>query len=229
MGALAFVVALVLAHGNPAPRPVSAFGTRAADVDLAQLVPAGGMLDHVWFVPAGRGVPEIAVAWHFTLPRRLLEPGRPAARYVLTLWRRQRVGPLGSTWMPHTLVHDSAAPLDGHSVRLADVTGDGHDDLLVTILCKDCNHAVALVAVYGDVRGRVRRVYRDRSITETAWGAERGLLWFDEPGPAKVVCCPEYRVLTFLRYDAGRWRVVERRREPADGSDPYELRGWPHP
>jgi hypothetical protein len=113
------------------------------------------------------------------------------------------------------------------------VTGDGHQDLLVTIECNDCNHAAAAAAVYADVGGRMRRIYGsgflDESkgqgigvpglnIVETAWGSRRGLVWFDEPhyGPDSSICCPDYRVQTFLRWDGGRWRTVKTRKVSAE-------------
>ncbi len=49
---------------------------------------------------------------------------------------------------------------------------------------------------------------RGRVITETAWGAWRGLVWFDEPRGGVSVCCPAYRVQTFLRRREGRWQTV---------------------
>ena len=113
-------------------------------------------------------------------------------------------------------------------MRTADVTGDGHRDLLVTVECNGCNHAVSTAAVYADVEGHMRRIYgkgfldgsKDqgigvpgRVITETAWGAWKGTIWFDEPGgPERSVCCPAYRLQTFLRWDGARWQTVKKRK-----------------
>jgi hypothetical protein len=49
-------------------------------------------------------------------------------------------------------------------------------------------------------------------ISETSWGARRGLLWFDEPRGGESVCCPAYRLQTFMRWTSRGWRVVARRR-----------------
>lgn len=128
-------------------------------------------------------------------------------------------------------LHGSPFPFRGTSLRSADVTGDGHRDLLVTIECNGCNHSVAGASVYADSRGAVRRIYGNgfldgskgehvgvlgRVITETPWGAWRGLVWFDEPRGGTSVCCPAYRLQTFLRWHEGRWRtVITRRLAPA--------------
>jgi hypothetical protein len=146
-------------------------------------------------------------------------------RYALTVWRRKRPG----HWMPTTLFTGSPFPFQESSVRTSDVTGDGHRDLLVTIECNGCNHAVSTAAVYADVDGHMRRIYGDgfldgskgqgigvpgREITETAWGAWKGTIWFDEPGygTQSSICCPVYRLQTFLRWEGARWRTVMRRK-----------------
>lgn len=155
-------------------------------------------------------------------------PGTPTdRRYTLTVWRRDH----RARWSHTTLFADSPFAFQKSSVRLADVTGDGHRDLLVTIECSDCNHAVSTTAVYADVGGSMRRIYGKgfldgskgrgigvpgRAIFETAWGAWKGMIWFDEPwyGRRSSLCCPEYRVQTFLRWDGTRWRTVRRRKAP---------------
>src|SRR5690349_24962485 len=91
------------------------------DVDLSLLVLPNGRIEAVWYVPAGRGSPQIAVAWH------------RGERHTLTLWTRFR----GRRWGRKTLIRSTPNPLVGKTVRLADVTGDGHDDLLVPVRCAD--------------------------------------------------------------------------------------------
>jgi hypothetical protein len=181
------------------------------DVDLDLLVPPNGRIEAVWYVPAGRGAPQITVAWH------------RGERHVLTLWTRVR----GDRWGRKTLIRSTRNPLVGRTVRLADVTGDGHADLLVTVLCAGCNHSTADASVYATVGRKTRRLYH-RHIAETAWGAKDGLVWFDTPRGGTAVCCPEYRLQTFMRWRPGGWRTVLRRRAaPAD--DPLILQGWPYP
>lgn len=119
-------------------------------------------------------------------------------------------------------------------MRTADVTRDGHEDLLVTMECNVCNHAASTAAVYADVNDRMRLIYGSRfvawsprsstpgrSIVETAWGSRGGLVWFDAPhyGPESSMCCPDHRVRTFLRWDGSRWQVTRSRKVPSDA--PY--------
>jgi hypothetical protein len=204
------VLALAPFQGSPS----------ANELDLAQLVPAGGRIDAVWYA---RG--EVAVAWH-SLDRRPVIGWSDPRRYALTLWTATHVHPGGATWRPKTLVHGSPFPILGRAVRFADVTHDGRPDLLVTILCSECNHGVAAASVFANGQriygrgfigaakgGRLDPGASGRILTETEWGAKDGDLWFDAPGgPSQSVCCHPYRVQTFLRWTGRRWRMVDRRR-----------------
>jgi hypothetical protein len=201
------------------------------DLDLSDLVPTAGRLNHVWYVAPGTKRPQVVVGWQHQFGRRIA--GFDSRRYVLTVWSpdRPRLGTV--RWKPTTLVPVSPFPFDRSSIRLADVTGDGHDDLLTTIVCSGCNHGAAVVSVFAHVGTTMRRIYgrgtfdwgkgaphaslSGRIIAETSWGARRGLLWFDEPRGGTSVCCPDYRLLTFLRWTGRGWRTVSRRliRQPS--------------
>jgi hypothetical protein len=198
----------------------------AHDLDLSDLVPGEGRIDHVWYVPAGSTKPEVVVGWHHQRGRRIA--GFNTTRYVLTLWSPVRIRLGFARWTPRALIPASPFPFSGRSVRLSDVTGDGHDDLLVTIVCADCNHGAAVVSVFANIGTTGRRIYGrgsfdwgkgashatlyGRTISETWWGAQRGLLWFDEPRGGISVCCPAYRLQTFLRWTGDhRWTTAVRR------------------
>lgn len=244
LAAAALLAALVApgCHGSqtsaqPAPRPTVVPSPRRAvvgspdprELDLDDLVPRGGRIDHVWYVPAGSTVPEVAVAWSYRGSHATSAPSDEP--YALTVWRPVRLSPGEARWRSHALFRGSPFPLGARSVRAADVTGDGHPDLLVTVECNHCNHGATMAAVFADARTAVRRIYGDgfldgskgehvgvhgRPIVETAWGAWHGLLWFDEPRGGGAVCCPDYRLQTFLRWRQGRWRKVRTRRlDPA--------------
>jgi len=213
----------------------------ARDVDLNDLVPEQGRVDAVWYVPAGRGRGEIAISWHYAAPRAVR--GWPfRRRYALTLWHPEHVRAALASWTPHTLIRASPFPIVGRAVRLADVTGDGHDDLLVTVECSDCNHATAAVSIYATFGDKAHRIYgsgvltggssdvavHGRVISETAWGARRGIVWFDEPRGGTAVCCPAYRLQTFMRWRRTGWRVVAQRMVRPD-RDRLVYSGYPPP
>jgi hypothetical protein len=152
--------------------------------------------------------------------------------YRLTYYR-------ASSGARHVLASAIPWQLDARAVRFADVTGDGRADILLTILCGDCNHAVAAVSVWTNKGHPIyggRNFFDEqkpaakvpgREIAETAWGATNGLLWFDTPGPGSSVCCPRFRLHTLLRWTGRTWRPVSRTR--ASSSDDAWLRNGPYP
>lgn len=197
------------------------------DVDLADVVPRDGVVDGVWFVPAGTTVPQLAVAWH---------RGRGEGRlWNLTLWTPEKARDPGTRWRPQRLIKRSPIPIldwEGNSgVRLADVTGDRHDDLLVSLGIPGSNHGATLVSVfsgaspyhriYGFASEPVDKLGRrafGRHISETQWGARKGLLWFLEPRGGQSVCCPDYYLKYELRWSGHVWdRVSEWRIRPNYG------------
>jgi len=221
-------------EGPPNPR----------DIDLNHLVPRAGRIDAVWYIPAGRSRLQVAVAWHF-FDRRPVRGWNDPRRYVLTLWHPDKQTSGSARWVPHTLIRASPFVLVGQAVRLADVTRDGHDDLLVTVMCSDCNHATAVVSLYATFGNSVRRilgagvfgvvkgsgrdaVVRGRVISETAWGARHGLVWFDEPGGGTAVCCPAYRLQTFMRWGPKGWLTLRTKRVRPEG-DHLVMTGYPLP
>jgi hypothetical protein len=242
VSATASAVASSATGSTPTPRTRAFLGEpNPRDLDLGDLVPKEGRIDGVWYVPAGRTRPQVAVAWHF-LDRRPVLGWTDHRRYVLTLWSPQRLAAGEARWEPHTLIRASPFALAGKSVRLADVTGDGHDDLLVTVMCEGCNHATAVVSVYATFGSTVRRILgsgvigvakgagRDvvvhgREITETAWGARRGLVWFDQPLGTFL---SGHRLQTFMRWTDKGWRTVLRRRVDEQG-DRLIVSGYPPP
>ena len=209
---------------NSVLTPYNVAGFDPHDVDLEDVVPRGGVVDGVWFVPAGSTVPQLAVVWH---------RGRGQARlWNLTLWTPEKVRYPGTRWRPQRLIQRSPIPIvdwEGNSgVRLADVTGDGHADLLVSVGIPGTNHGVTLISVFSggptfrriygfgsqEVDKRGRRAF-GRNIFETRWGAKRGLLWFVEPRGGQSLCCPDYWLRYELRWNGHGWDRVSERRLPA--------------
>ena len=207
-------------------RPLTNQLLNPRELDLDDLVPRVARIHHVWYVAAGRAQPQVVVGWSY----RGNDKARSTpsdVRYALTLWHRDRVVARTARWTPQTLFRDSPFPFKSTSIRTADVTRDGRPDLLVTIECNGCNHATAAVSVYATVGRLSRRIYghgfldgskgehvgvQGRVISETAWGAKRGLIWFDEPRGGSSVCCPAYRLQTFLRWQTEHWRTVATRK-----------------
>jgi hypothetical protein len=183
----------------------------------------------------------VAVAWQYRDPTPAA--GSRETRYALTLWTPTRMIPSSARWVPRTLIRASPYPFSRESVRLADVTHDGDDDLLVTVMCSDCNHGAAAASIYGAINGTVRKIYgtgrfgipelgrsgpsvQGRLLIETAWGAQDGLIWFDA-GEINA-CCPVYRYQTFMRWigHGHGWRTVSTRRVLASDDQLYR-RGFP--
>src|SRR6266508_4939422 len=201
-------------------------GRNPRTIDLASVVPRGGTLDHVWFVPATSGAPQLAVAWQRPpRPRSKRWAHEEGRHWQLTLWNPQGKDQQGVRWLPHVLVAASPFPIADYfgrsAVRLADGTRDGHDELLVSIGCTGCNHGTTVISVFATVGGHVRRIYgngrwndpndpgtlRGRTIHETRWGARDGKLWFDEPRGGQSVGCPAFRLYYELRWTGNGWRL----------------------
>ena len=206
---------------RPVLTPHNVRGPDPHDIDLADVVPRDGVVDGVWFVPAGSTVPQLAVVWH--------RARGEASSWNLTLWTPEKARNPGTSWHPQRLIKSAPIPIvdwEGNAgVRLADVTRDGHDDLLVSVGIPGTNHGVTLISVfdgsapYGRIYGfgsaevdkLGTRAY-GRNIFETYWGARDSMLWFDEPRGGQSLCCPDYRLKYELHWNGHGWdRVSERR------------------
>jgi hypothetical protein len=194
-------------------------------IDLARVVPRGATLDRVWFVPAGGGLPQLVVASQRPPGPNSKHWGIEGGRHwQLTLWNPEGADRVGIRWVPHVLIAASPFPiadyLDRSALRLADLTGDRHSELLVTIGCRGCNHGTSVISVFATFGRHVRRIYgqgrwddpddagtlRGRTISETSWGARGGRLWFDEPRGGTSVCCPAFQLRYELQWTGHGWR-----------------------
>jgi hypothetical protein len=159
-------------QSNSSPKPVSPvrsiFGSPdPRELELSDLVPARARIVHVWFVPGGSRAPEVVVGWSYR--GRHVTSAPSDRRYAMTVWQPDHVSPASVRWRPKTLFKGSPFPLSWRSVRTADVTGDGHRDLLVTVECNVCNHAAAVASVYADVGNAMRkRLARSRVVRRAA-------------------------------------------------------------
>ena len=250
--AVAFAAAAVAGHppstdGLPPLPPVRLGVVLAGDdphnLDLARLVPADGKVNHVWFVPAGKGRPQVVVAWQRGYDYAAKPPPtdkqlrQDPRRYLLTLWNPEGRTEEGFTrWVPHLLVKSSPWPIGG--VNLADVTRDGHLDLLVGITCTTCNHGAFGAFVTATFGRHVRTIYghdrhfffdKDprlgvhcRELAESSWGSSKGLLWFDT---YRDHWLSGKRLLTFLSWTDHGWRTIRQIRTTREEIERLNLHG----
>jgi hypothetical protein len=204
--------------GPPAHRIVYGGGDPHS-LDVASLVPSRSAIDGIWFVPAGRTQPQIAVVW-----RRREGPADSygtGVRFSLSLWNPEGRATWGSIrWVEHRLVRSTPYPI---ALRLADVTHDGHADLLVDSAPQGANGGLDFISVFATFGRHVRRIYGGgcektkygpacgRGISESSWGAKKGLLWFDEPRGGSAACCPEFQLYYTLTWTRKGWRTVSRK------------------
>jgi hypothetical protein len=193
------------------------------ELDLTDLVPRAGRINHVWFIPAGTGHAQIAVAWQQGTLRCAPSPTggcKNARRYYLALWNPEPTAdPAEKKWVPHVLVRrswdhingDRGSTGSGSAIRLADVTGDGHDDLLITISCEGCNWGTDYVRVVATFGRDVRRIYLGGFIS-CDWGAHDGMLWSDCPKNGPIATTDGEVRLVFLKWHKNvGWRTVMNR------------------
>ena len=164
-------------------------------------VPHDAVVDRAWFIPRTRTEPrQLLVEWH---RRELVAPkgGRPYPnvvwRLVLLTGQKRQVVLTG----PSVL-----GPIE--EIRLADVTGDEHLDVLLHDV--QGNHWCGPTKVVATVRSRLRTVFA-ADWCETSWRLRRGVLHVDEPRGGRSVCCPSHRLLSTYRWN-GRRLVVARSR-----------------
>jgi hypothetical protein len=166
-----------------------------------RVAPAGAKIDRGWLIPRTRTEPQqLLVQWHRT---ELVAPkgGRP---YPYVVWRLV----LLTGQMRHVVLTGPTVLGPIEEIRLADVTGDGHLDVLVHD--QQGNHGCGPTKVVATVRGRPRTVFA-ADWCETSWHVRRGVLHVDEPRGGTSVCCPSHRLLSTYRWNGRRLVVAERR------------------
>src|SRR2546423_11214469 len=101
------------ADAKPVPKTVPVSGQRTLqpvpilpgippdphDLNFSELVPSDGVVDGAWFVPAGRGAPQLAIAWHRGAVHGTGSGYDDARLWNLTLWNPE--GLTGRRWVPH--------------------------------------------------------------------------------------------------------------------------------
>jgi hypothetical protein len=185
------------------------------DFDLSLLVPDRARLRQVWLVRGGRQADQILVEW--IKARKASLYGMDFSQNVswgLTLWTQHPYrfsfqAPWKGVEVP-VLRYPPGAP--DLRVRLADVTGDGHADVLVEQY-PGTNHGCGphkVIATFAS--GETWRIF-EASLCETDLRGVRGLLALDLPwyGPHDSVCCWSKVRRLRLHWNGKRYVVVSAR------------------
>ena len=186
------------------------------DFDLSQLVPPGTRLRQLWYLHGGRKPDQVLVEWIRTSRISLYWQDLPSnVRWGLTLWTQTpRKFDFQAPWRGTALPLIKWPPgAPGLQVRLADVTGDGHPDVLYE-QWPGTNHGCGphqVAATLGG--GQVWRVFNAAPMCETNMYGVRGLLALDVPlwGTRDSVCCWSRVQKVRLRWTGRRWLVASAR------------------
>lgn len=204
----------------PPMRLETAFAARGPttprDFDLGLLVPGGARVRRVWFLHGGRVRDQVLVEWVRSRRASLYAQDFPErVRWGLTLWT-QTPPSTPNFWAPWTGVAiplarvPPGAPYTG--VALADVTSDGHPDVLLEQY-PHTNHGCGPHVVIATLRNRGTWRLFQSWLCETTLRGERGLLALDLPryGPGDGVCCWSKELALRLRWNGRRYVTVSAR------------------
>ena len=193
------------------------------DFDLSLLIPAGSRLRQLWFVHGGHAPDQVLVEWVRTTTVSLYGyEFSDAVSWGMTLWTQTppRRADYQAPWKGVAIPLLRLAPgAPNMRVAVADVTSDGHPDVLVEQYPHtnhDCGpHQV--VATLG--HGRSWRIFR-ADLCETPLRGSRGLLALDRPyyTDGDSVCCPRKVEKVRLRWNGRRFVTASDRIVPARGS-----------
>jgi hypothetical protein len=161
--------------------------------------PAGARIDRAWYVEPT----QLLVEWH-RVERLAPKGGKP---YPNTVWRLV-LWTLRGRWEPYRVIGSATTQSPIEEVQLADVTGDGHSDLIAHDV--EGNHGSGPYRVVSTRRG-VPRTILAGYWTETSWHVRRGVLIVIEPRGGQSMCCPEFRAFLTYRWNGRRLVVAHTR------------------
>jgi hypothetical protein len=170
-------------------------------LELSALVPANARIDSAWYVRRSGGEPpQVLVEWHHyedVAPKG--GPPYPNLVWRLVLWTPTALRGYETRWRSRSVV---GGPLSLHpiySVGLADLTGEGHPEVIVEDYRG--NHGCGPRRIVATIGFRPRAILDD-DWCETDWWVRRGTLRIRQAqyAPGDSLCCA-----TFERYASYRW------------------------
>jgi hypothetical protein len=185
--------------------------TTPHDFDLSLLIPPHTRLRQVWFLHGGRRADQVLVEWVQRGVVSLYAYRFPdTVRWGLTLWtQRPRTGPdYYAPWqgVALPLVRHLAPGAPNLDLAFADVTSDGHPDVLLAQY-PHTNHDCGPHRVFATLaQGRTWRIFSSW-LCETPLRGSRGLLALDLPyyQPGDSVCCWSKVERVRLRWNERRY------------------------
>lgn len=181
-------------------------------LELAALAPADARIDSAWYVRRSGGEPpQVLVEWHHV--EALAPKGGPPYPNVvwrLVLWTPTPNRGYETRWRPRFLIGGPQALQPIYSVGLADLTGDGHPEVLVEDYRG--NHGCGPRRIVATIRFRPRAIF-DGDWCETDWWVRRGALRIREAqyAPGDSLCCASFERYATYRWNGRRLVVAQSR------------------
>jgi hypothetical protein len=205
----------VLPAGSIGPRMIVT-GPNLARLPLARLLPPGAHLYNHWPIrPSGSEPAQMLVMWR---ARVLAAPqgGKPHPNllYRLVLWTRtSRASATQWRWSAYGVL-TAGVPEQSHfeQLRLADLTGDGHPEVISHYA--EGNHNIGPFKVIATLDGRPRCVLCAANWIETYWHIRDGVLRSESADytHAQAMCCPPGEFHTTYRWNGSRLAATHRTR-----------------
>lgn len=184
------------------------------EFDLSLLVPRGARLRQIWVLHGGRRPDDMLIEWVRSTTVSLYgEAFRDTVRWGLTLWTQTpRSRGYQAPWKGFAVPLLTLAPgAPGLRVAVADVTSDGHPDVLVEQY-PHTNHGCGPHQAVARLARGTWQLFR-ASLCETTLRGVEGLLALDLPlyEPGDSVCCPSKVEKRRLRWNGHRYVIASSR------------------